>query len=312
MKYCKIPIAALFFLVFAVILSGCQGIMMIESLIPSPDAVIPGSFTYRLLDSHQVDGRQGIACDGENYYVSGSLVLLKYDENWKLIAKNDHPFDGTAIEVDHLADIDVYGGDVYACAELFRDGRGTNIQMLVYDGNSLELKRSLSFEPDSGQLECSGIAVDPDHQLIWMSSWAGEDSGRYLYKYDLRTGIYMGKVHLQPQPQWIQGIAYHEGFIYITADDGTADLSEADHLYKIKVESSATSAQVTLEKTFDDVVMQGEIEGLTMDTTKKQLLILYNRGQRILNGMPADFYEGYDREISEIYIYKMKAKTEGE
>lgn len=59
----------------------------------------------------------------------------------------------------------------------------------------------------------------------------------------------------------------------------------------------------TLERTFDDVTRQGEIEGLTFDKNNNQLLLLYNRGARIVLGMPKGFYEGYDKEISEVFSY---------
>ena len=47
----------------------------------------------------------------------------------------------------------------------------------------------------------------------------------------------------------------------------------------------------------------GEIEGLTYDPGKKELTVLANRGARIILGMPRGFYEGYDREIHELYVY---------
>ncbi len=59
----------------------------------------------------------------------------------------------------------------------------------------------------------------------------------------------------------------------------------------------------TLERTFDDVTRQGEIEGLTFDKNNNQLLLLYNRGARIVLGMPKGFYDGYDKEISEVFSY---------
>ena len=139
-----------------------------------------------------------------------------------------------------------------------------------------------------------------------MCSWVGEESGRYLYKYDLETGVYLGKVHLQMPPQWLQGIAYHDGYLYLTADDGTADDDEPDHLYRTKVIDNRTFCTVTLERTFDDVTRQGEMEGLTFDQENDQLLILYNRGARIILGMPKGFYDGYDREISEVFTYALK------
>ena len=52
--------------------------------------------------------------------------------------------------------------------------------------------------------------------------------------------------------------------------------------------------------------MQGEIEGLAFDKTGGEMLLLYNRGARIILGMPSGFYPGYDREISEVFTYKMK------
>ena len=33
----------------------------------------------------------------------------------------------------------------------------------------------------------------------------------------------MIKVHLQPPPQWLQGIHYWKGNLFVTADDGNAD-----------------------------------------------------------------------------------------
>ena len=259
---------------------------------------------YELTGSVEVNGRQGVCSEGEYFWVSGSASLSKYDRNWNLIAENHDPFKGYEIEVNHIGDIDVYQNELYIGAEYFMDGEGTNIQIAVYDGDTLELKRTFPFEPESGQLECSGIAVDPDTKSVWMCSWVGEESGRYLYGYDLETGAYLGKVHMQMPPQWLQGIAYHDGCFYMTADDGTADDNEPDHLYRTKITEGATSCIVTLERSLDDVTRQGEIEGLTFDEENGQLLILYNRGARIVLGMPKGFYDGYDREISEVFTYR--------
>ena len=117
---------------------------------------------YEKLGSAEVKGRQGICTDGEYYWVSGSASLAKYDHDWNLIAENEDPFKGYEIEVNHIGDIDVFEGELYIGAEYFKDGEGKNIQIAVYDTDTLELKRTFPFEPKSGQLECSGIAVDPD------------------------------------------------------------------------------------------------------------------------------------------------------
>jgi hypothetical protein len=258
---------------------------------------------YTPAGSVEVDGRQGVATDGNSYWISGSRSLSKYDRNWKLVARNDDPFAGYTIEVNHLGDIAVWNNEIYAGAEYFMDGTGKNIQMAVYDGDTLTLKRTFIFNQDSGQLECSGIAVNPDENKIVMCSWVGEESGRYLYEYRLDTGAYIRKVHLQCPPQWLQGIAYYKGDYYLTADDGTADENEPDHVYRVKITPDATNALAVLETEAEGVKLQGEIEGLSFDPLTGQLLILYNRGSRIVLGMVKGFYPGYSKEISEVYLY---------
>lgn len=261
--------------------------------------------SYSLSEVHAVDGRQGIACEDGEYWVSGSATLSHYDADWNLLGVNDAPFEALESGVNHIGDIDVCRGELYAGVEYFMDGEASNIQIAVYDARTLKFLRAFPFDAESGQTECSGIAVDPDAGLIWMCSWADGESGRYLYRYALETGEYLGKVHLQPCPQWVQGVAYHDGHLYLTADDGTADLGEPDHVYRCKSEADGTCASVVLERTLDDVRLQGEIEGLTFDRRGGRLLVSYNRGSRIVLGMVKGFYEGYDEELHEIYCYDM-------
>ena len=261
--------------------------------------------TYELSDVHQVGGRQGICTENGYYWVSGSGTLEKYDSSWNLIAENKDPFEGYSLEVNHIGDIDVHNNELYLGVEYFMDGEGKNIQVAVYDGDTLNLKRVFPFRDDTGQMECSGIAVDPDSGTVYMTSWIDDESSEYLYMYDLDSGDYKGKMKMQPVPRWLQGIAYHDGSLYVTCDDGDADKDEPDHMYRIDVSADGKTGQVSLEKTLDDVTRQGEIEGLTFDEDKEQFLLLYNRGARIIAGMPSGFYEGYSEEIHEVFVYDM-------
>lgn len=260
-------------------------------------------FTYELAEVHSVGGRQGICTEGGNYWVSGSGNLEKYDSNWNLIAENTNPFEGNPLEVNHIGDIDVYNNELYLGVEYFMDGKGKNIQVAVYDGDTLKLKKVFPFRSDTGQQECSGIAVDPDSRTVYMTSWIDDESSEYLFMYDLDTGDYKGKLKMQSAPKWIQGVAYHEGNLYVTSDDGNADDNAPDHMYRIDISEKQETGQVSLEKTFDDVIRQGEIEGLSFSEGSGQLLLLYNRGARIIAGMPSGFYEGYDEEIHEVLVY---------
>ena len=293
MKYIK-------YLMLLLILTACT--TKKEEIPPVEDKTV----SYVLNRSVEVNGRQGICYENGYYWVSGSKTLTKYDKDWNVVAENNDPFKGYEIEVNHIGDIDVYNNELYIGAEYFMDGVGTNIQIAIYDGDTLELKRTFPFESNSGQLECSGIAVNPDNRTVWMCSWVGEESGKYLYRYDLDTGEYLGKVEMITPPKWLQGIAYYDGSFYMTSDDGDADNNEPDHMYKTTIEDDVTECILAEERAFDDVIKQGEIEGLSFDKEKQQFLLLYNRGARIILGMPSGFYEGYDHEISEVFIYDIK------
>lgn len=289
---------------FASAAAACMlfGLAGQASALPEPD--MSPKYTYELKDVMKVDGRQGVACDGKYIYVSCSKVLYKYDMEGKLVLKNDKPFEtGYTKAVNHLGDIDVYNGEIYCGVENFMDGVGKDIQVSVYDANTLKFKRAFPFNEASGQLETSGITVDPVKGTVWMCSWVGEESGRYLYEYDL-DGNYLRKVHLQPVPQWVQGVFYYDGSLFLTADDGTADDNEPDHLYRVDI-SSASNAPVILEKTFTETIKQGEIEGLCVDPSTGDLLVHQNRGARIVLGMTKGMYPGYKSEVHEIYRYKM-------
>lgn len=284
-------------LALALALSGCSGSRPGE-------AASEKTTVYELESFHAVNGRQGICVEGDSYWVSGSTTLTKYDRDWNVVAENTDPFRGYTLEVNHIGDIDVYNNELYLGVEYFMDGEGKNIQVAVYDGDTLELKRVFPFRADTGQLECSGIAVDPDSGTVYMSSWIDDESSSCLYKYDLETGDYKGKLQMRPAPKWLQGVAYHDGSLYVTSDDGDADDDAPDHMYRVDAETG----EVRLEKTFDDVTRQGEIEGLSFDRANGTFLLLYNRGARIIAGMPSGFYDGYDEELHEVYLYRMRSE----
>jgi len=250
----------------------------------------------------EVAGRQGIASDGDRYYVSGSTALYVYSKEGELLAENTEPFVDLVKPANHIGDINVHDGELFAGIEWFEDGRGADIQIAIYDAGTLQFKRSVDWNPDSGQIEVSALAVDAENGSVWMTDWV---NGTYVYRYDLATETFAGKLHLRPVPQWQQGIAAFEGSLYISADDGDAELDEADNLWRVAVEAGATAAYVTHEKTFTEVRRTGEIEGIDFDCAAGEMLVLSNRGKRIVLGMPKGLYRGYEREIHEVYVYRI-------
>lgn len=258
---------------------------------------------YELTRVLEVAGRQGVATDGHHYYVSGSTELFVYSKDGDLLLSNTDPFADLEKKGNHIGDISVHNGEIYAGIEWFADGRGRDIQVAVYDSRTLEFKRSIPWKPESGQVEVSSVAVDTVNRRVWMTDWV---NGRYVYYYDLDSGNYGGKLHLRPVPQWQQGIAALNGFLYITADDGDAELGEIDNLWRVEPQENATAAYVSHELAFDSFRDPGEIEGIDFDPATGEMLVLANRGKRIVLGMPKGFHPGYDREIHEIYVYEKR------
>ena len=259
---------------------------------------------YTLLHHFEVAGRQGVATDGHTLWVSGSTSLYRYTTDGQLLQACTDCLEG--ISSNHLGDIDVFEGRLYAGGEEFLDGEARGIEVLVYDAQNLKLLNRIPFESSSGQVEVSGLCVNPVDRSIWMSSWVGEESGRHLYQYDLDTGAYRRKVHMQPVPQWVQGICVFKGEIYLTADDGCADDGECDHLYRVDVHPERTNARVVFEHEFHEFGRVGEIEGVGFTPDGTRMLVHANRGRQIVLGMPKTFYDGYDREIHEVYVYSAK------
>lgn len=275
-------------------------IFLSSEFICSQNIAVSGDF-YRLKKTIEVEGRQGIAVDEQFYYVSGSTGLYKYTKEGELVAKNEAPFDDFSKNVNHFGDIDVNEEGIITGVEHFDAGEVKNIQIGVYDKEDLSFKKSIDFE-NMEQPEVAGITVDKDRNNAWMVDWT---KGNYIYKYDLDSEEYTGKIHLQPSPQWQQGAFFSDGSILITADDGDADLEEPDHIYKLQIIDSAhTSAEVSKFRTMHEFKRPGEIEGLSIDPTNHDLLILNNRGAIIEEGMPSGYYPGYDREIHELYIFE--------
>lgn len=270
---------------------------------------------YLLKKVIPVAGRQGIAIDKDYYYVSCSKVLYKYDKEGNLVLKNDKPFEGLKLESNHFGDIDIWKGELYCGIEYFMDGRGKNIQIAIYDAATLKFKRSLNWEPASGQVEASGLAVDRLRNMVWISDWV---DSRYVYCYSLETGKYYTKMQCRPTPYWCQGIFIADNTMLFTADDGESTFNIADCIYKADIRNvsysgikngeaaGAIAGKLELFREMTDFRRAGEIEGLSIDPENDDLVVLNNRGVQIILGMPKGPFEeeGYTGEIHELYVYQ--------
>jgi outer membrane protein assembly factor BamB len=285
---------------------------------------------YRLKKVIPVLGRQGIAIDKDYYYVSDTKALYKYDKEGNIVMKNTEPFQHPEI-ANHFGDIDIFNGEIYCGVEKFEYGRGQNIAVSVYDAKTLKWKHDINWEPASGQVEVSGLAIDREKNMVWMSDWV---DSRYVYGYSLETGKYYTKMQCRPTPYWCQGIFIADGKMLFTSDDGESTYQIADNIYVAdisqvpytglkdgeqfsvvdnkpikkpgKVAAGAVAGRITLFREMSDFRRAGEIEGLSIDPTNDDLVVLNNRGTQILLGMSQGPFteEGYTKEIHELYIYE--------
>ncbi|MCR4627239.1 MAG: hypothetical protein K5640_06285 [Treponema sp.] len=298
---------------------------------------------YRLKKVVEVPGRQGIAADKDYFYVSDTRGLYKFDHNWNLVksrvqTKNDGLFPHPE-QANHFGDIDVYDGKIYTGNEKFEYGRGYNIAVSIYDANTLEWIEDIPWSAESGQVEVSGVAIDREKKLVWLSDWV---DSRYVYAYSLETKKYYTKMQCRPEPYWCQGIYIADGTMLFSADDGESTYHIADCIYKadvsevpytglvygtevvkenpwsVKLENGkcvtrtgliaggAFAKPLTMLREMKDFRRAGEIEGLTIDPVTDDLLVLNNRGTQIILGMSQGPFkdEGYTKEIHEVYIYE--------
>ena len=199
---------------------------------------------------------------------------------------------------------------------------------------------SIPWRPESGQVEVSGVAVDRERNLVWLSDWV---DSRYVYAYSLETKQYYTKVQCRPEPYWCQGIFIVDGTMLLAADDGESTYHIADNVYKMditgapytglvqgtepvkdtpwsvktdkdgkvvkrtgEIAGGAMGGRVELFREMTDFRRAGEIEGLCIDPVTDDLLVLNNRGTQIILGMSQGPFknEGYTKEIHEVYIYE--------
>ena len=73
------------------------------------------------------------------------------------------PFASLKMPANHFGDIGYYDGKIYTGVEWFEDGRGQDIQIVLYDAETLNATQEFPWKSESGQVECSALTVDTDN-----------------------------------------------------------------------------------------------------------------------------------------------------
>ncbi len=166
----------------------------------------------RVLVSHEF--YQGIAYYGGYWYFSGREYLAKVAElgSRSLSAENRTPipYDLVLAGYNHIGDIDVENGLVYAPLE---DVKYEKPLVAVYDAETLDFLYTIGPLPQSHMPWC---AVDPQRGLIYTSEFDNVDR---VLVYDMK-GNKVREILLNTTLQRVQGGDLENGYLYLTTDDG--------------------------------------------------------------------------------------------
>lgn len=182
---------------------------------------------------------QGLATDGRRWIFSYrySLYATKVDDYEKVVYKNEHaiPPKLEAEGYDHIGDLDLYDGKVYAPLE---DRLYSKPLIALYSADTLEYVGSIGPLPQSHIPWC---AVDPDTQTILTSEFSDVDE---IYVYDM-NGKLVKKIRLSSRIDRVQGGEIVGKLLYLTADDG------GDTVYVVEVETGEVRELIRIGTPFE-------------------------------------------------------------
>lgn len=271
----------------------------------SDDVVFSDPARYELVRIVEVAGRAGVAADDGNYYVAGTDSILVYDTDGAELRANRAPFGELERRANRIDDISVHDGELYVGVAWHQDGQASDARIAVYDAATLAYTRTIEWTPartgrDDGEMAIGALTVDSDNGCIWVSERT--DAAR-LHRIPLGDGG-VSTLRLRPAPQRPRGIVVHGGSLHLVADDGDAGRDEADNMWRVSIDDpAATATYVTHELAFDQLRDFGDVAGVDVDGATGEIVVLSNRGARIIDGAPAGFHPGYERAFSELHIF---------
>lgn len=194
---------------------------------------------------------QGVASDGTSWFFSGTLSLERTDDGFARQQANTlaiPPLLALAGS-NHIGDIDVWNGTIYAPIE---DGR-TNYQnpkLVLFDAQSLSAGTQYSIPQALQTKGVPWVAVNGPAGHLYFAEW---DPTPQLNVFSLSTVQLLSSLPLRPPAGVtvgrVQGAKVFEGFLYLATDDATKSL------FKMNLETGTVQKLLSIATT-------GEQEGL--------------------------------------------------
>ena len=170
--------------------------------------------------------RQGLAKAPTGWVFSTNNVLFTTDDGFTITAKHDVaiPPEWAAQGFDHIGDVDVAGGIIYAPVEQ-PDYSKNRQAMLRYDLTTLAYLDGVPVT----QSHNSWVSVDADAQVAYSMNAFSDQA---VVRYDLSDGWKsLDPIPLDLAVGNVQGGDVRDGFLWLSTDDAT------DEVYRVDLQS---------------------------------------------------------------------------
>ena len=184
------------------------------------------TFTLATTSPNIFQTHQGYTTDGTYHYTIHTDAFYKRnnDATWSVAASNTDPFNGLT-GYNHLGDGTYYNGKLYIASETYTYPGANHQSVFIF--NATTLAREQVIDLSATALEVSSVAISPDLNIMFVADY---DHG-LINKYDLTTYAYLGQINPSPAVANIQGVAFKNGLLYLSANTG---------LYTMELNGSST------------------------------------------------------------------------
>jgi hypothetical protein len=193
------------------------------------------------------DPHQGVAWDGQYWYLFHTDAIYKYDSEFNLIASNTNILVESGLSgVNHLSDGTYHDGYLYSVLEVFPAGSYTNQHLVKFNASDLSIAAIYDIS-DQGH-ECSSVCYCERDGYLYITDFT---SDAVVHKYTL-TGGYIGTlaVAYTSVEMKIQGIEWFGDAFWLVAD-------ETDEIYRMEYSGAVINTGL-----FGNSVSDGFIEGI--------------------------------------------------
>lgn len=171
---------------------------------------------------------QGVATDGTSWYFSGTYTVEKTDAQFHSLKTSTIPAaQYLADKSNHIGDIDVYAGNVYAPLE---DGSAyQHPRVMLVDTANLDFGAKFTIPLSLQTQGVPWIAVDPARGFAYLAEW---NPTTQLNRFTLSTMTWVDSLPLtMPEGRAlgrIQGAKVFEGALYLSTDDAGKTIYKLD------------------------------------------------------------------------------------